>query len=120
WLKSVGYTKILNETNVWFTKDSHNLRTASMLLEKGYRVFLFVNSYLLEDKTQTTPSLAPNHFCMLLSPVTIEGPPLESLQTVSTRVYSWGQEQTVPEKIKNTLAIPAFLSNYYGYMAFKH
>jgi hypothetical protein len=120
WLKNVGYTKIINSTNVWFTKDSISLRTASQLLGNGYRIFLFVNSYLLENDTQSKPSLAPNHFCMLLSQVEITGPPMESLQTVSTRVYSWGNEQTVPEKPKNTLTVTDFLLNYYGYIAFKH
>jgi hypothetical protein len=120
WLKSVGYTKVFNETNVWFTKNSHNLRAAGRLFQEGYRIFLFVNSAILKSAKQTNPSLAPDHFVMLQSPIEIAGPPLESLQTASCRVYSWGEEQSVPQDAKIPLKLPDFLLNYYGYLAFKH
>lgn len=120
WLENVGYTKVINETNLWFTKDVHSLRKASAFLDKQYRVFLFVNSAMLKTERQTNASLAPDHWMMLLSSVSITGPPMDSLKTVSFRVYSWGEQQNVPKDAKSPLMLPAFLSNYYGFIAFKH
>jgi len=120
WVQNAGYTKVINETNVWFTKDASNLRRASWLYGKHYRVFLFVNFKILETDKQMDVTLTPDHFVMLQSPVQLTGPPMESLQTVLFDVYSWGAKQTIPEDPKTPLSLPDFLAKYYGFIAFKH
>ncbi|HYP13795.1 MAG TPA: hypothetical protein VEQ63_07715 [Bryobacteraceae bacterium] len=122
WLQRVGYTKIVNKTNVWFIKDFENLREANELKAKEYRIFLFINSNMLHADRRTTTSLAPDHWIMLQSGIDIAGPPLEGLKTVSFVAYSWGETKTVPDPKRKEapFRLRDFLSNYYGYVAFKH
>lgn len=122
WLQRVGYTQIVNKTNVWFTKDLQNLREANDLRSKGYRIFLFIHCNMLYANKRSTPSIAPNHWVMLQSHINIAGLPLESLKTVSLEVYSWGETAPLPDTRNNEspMKLPEFLSNYYGFVAFKH
>lgn len=118
WLEGMGYTDIVDETNLFFTKDLKNLRRASRRFDRSYKVFLFINSNVLE-KPEADFSVAPDHWVMLLSGVQIDGPPLESLQKLKFRLYSWGEEQDLPDGDPAGLAVPKFLPYYYGHIAFK-
>lgn len=122
WLQRVGYTKVVNETNLWFVKDFANLKKANELKENNYRVFLFVNSNIMKAKKRTSESLAPDHWVMLESPIEFSDPPALSLKTVSCVLYSWGRNETVPDSAKNEppFMLSAFLRNYYGFVACKH
>jgi hypothetical protein len=40
WLSKAGYTQIINEANIWFTKDQENAVRAGSLHKQGYKVTL--------------------------------------------------------------------------------
>jgi hypothetical protein len=122
WLQRVGYTQVVNRTNVWFTKDFQNVREANDYRSKGYRIFMFINSNMLYASRRANPSLAPDHWIMLQSQIHIAGPPLDSLRTVSLDVYSWGETTSLPNTRagESPFKLPDFLLNYYGFVAFKH
>jgi hypothetical protein len=118
WLKQAGYSHVVNETNVVFTKDLPNARAAGALLGKGYKVALFVNANMLDASTQDDSSAFPDHWIALTKELRIEGMSLDPTSKVSFRVYTWGKQRNVPEY--GTLSIKSFLANYYGYVACKH
>jgi hypothetical protein len=119
WLETVGFSKVINQTNLWYAKDASNLIRASSYLTQEYRVFLFVNSAMVHSNTQTNLSLAPDHWIMLLTPVEVYGAGLMQ-QTVSFYAYSWGKDRKIPEDANKPLRLWDLLQNYYGFIAFKH
>jgi len=56
WLQTVGFSKVINQTNLWYAKDSSSLMRASSYLTQEYRVLLFINSAMVHAKTQTNLS----------------------------------------------------------------
>lgn len=118
WLRNVGFTKIVNDTNLFFSKGLSNVNNANSYLNDSYRVFLFINSAMLTTAKQENGSLAPDHWVMLLTPVEVDGAGFE--RTVSFKAYSWGEDKNVPEKATKPLKVSDMLANYYGYIAFKH
>ena len=58
WFRKVGYREIVNETNVFLTKDEDCLRRASALWAKDYWVCLFINAQMIEPEDDENPAVA--------------------------------------------------------------
>lgn len=113
WYKKAGYKKVVDETNVYFNKDETNLRKASNLHKKGWKISLFINTDMLYKKTQSDASTFPNHWVVLTSPITA------SAKSVSFKIYTWGNpNRSVPQT--GTLSMRDFLDNYYGFVGCKY
>ncbi len=117
WLKQAGYSKVINDANVYLCKDLKCARTASDLFAKGYKVALFVNANMLDTATQNDSSVTPDHWVALTKEITISGMSADPASKVSFRVYTWGNQRNVPES--GSLNIKNFLNNFYGYVAAK-
>ena len=112
WFKAAGYSKVLNETNLVFTKNETHARRASQLYTDGYKVALFINADMLQSKSQDSVSTIPNHWIMLSSSLTI------SASSVSFNCFTWGNgSRKVPQT--GTLSLSSFLKHYYGFVAAK-
>jgi len=127
WLLGLGYTRTVNKTNLVVTKDVLDLQEASSLFDRGWRVFLFVNSKCLEKPTQTDRSLTANHYTALMSTVTLTPvvntggfltmQAMSSDHFVSFTCATWGRSQRVPEDPNIRLTGKDFCKNFYGYVA---
>jgi hypothetical protein len=113
WFKKVGFSKVVNETNLVFDKGEANIRKAAGLYRDDYWVCLFINAQLLEAPSQTSRSMTPDHWVVLQSDVTL------SANDISFDVYTWGDgKRHVPSN--PPLAISDFVKNYYGFVAAKY
>jgi hypothetical protein len=135
WLRGIGYTKFIDETNLFFTKGLENLKAASGLQGK-WKVLLFINSQMLYRKTQNQSSSFPNHYVVLAGKVSITryGGEVENPAggggvfnsqnaniAVWARVFTWGRLATIPEDEQHaTLSGMSFCDNYYGFIAARH
>ena len=113
WFTKAGYSTVVNETNVFLTKDEDHLDRASTLRTHGHKVCLFINADMLKSAKHTNRSITPNHWVVLDSAVG----PGSSARTVSFKVFSWGGIMTVPES--GTITMAEVLRNYYGFVAAK-
>lgn len=122
WFKEMGYTDIKNETNLLAHKDLANAKEASRLFSNSYKICLFINADMLDTNKQTSWSLTPDHWVVLVSRMTFTGTGLDAdpAACVEFQVFTWGKVQSVPQVATKSLSIRDFLSNYYGYVACKH
>src|SRR6185312_6875494 len=122
WFRKVGYRDIVNQTNVFLTKDEDCLRKASELYGKDYWVCLFINGQMLdpEDKDHHgshSGSTTPDHWVALTSPVDIS----PDKKVVKFTVYSWGQgHRPVPYTGSDKLSVKDICGNFYGFVAVRH
>jgi hypothetical protein len=108
WFRKIGYTQVVNETNLAvFHKGIGNLRAADNLFRNGWEVCLFVNAKILTDPMKS--SLWPDHWIVLDGPVRFLNGRL------SMDVFTWGRSMTIPAS--GTLAEKDFLNDYFGYVA---
>jgi hypothetical protein len=115
WFKRVGFTKVVNDTNLVAHKDESNLKEAARLYRDDYWVCLFINANALQAATQASSSLVPDHWVVLESDVAF------AAGNVSFNVYTWGDgHRPVPNDPSKPLSLASFLANYYGYVAAKH
>jgi hypothetical protein len=113
WFRKAGYTEIINETNIFLTKDEVNARKASDLYKKAYNVSLFINALMLDADKHDEDSWTPDHWVVLTSPITI------TENSIMFFIFTWGtQSRVVPRK--GSLSKKSFLNNYYGFIACKH
>jgi hypothetical protein len=125
WLKSAGYTEVINQTNIVFCKNLAGAARASNYFILGYKVALFINADMLEANSMNTPSFFPNHWVALTSAIDIKSINLarpgtlveDKSSSIKFEEYTWGGRQQVPES--GTLTDYNFLSNYYGFIACK-
>jgi hypothetical protein len=123
WLKQAGYSEVINDTNVAFIKDLACATRASGLFSSGYKVALFINANMLYADKMNNPSLTPDHWVALASPMRIKSINLARPGTlnedptsyVTFSCYSWGKRYPVPAS--GTLTDYRFCSNYYGFIA---
>ena len=115
WFSKAGYKEVLNETNVFFTKDAEHAKRASMLYGRGYKVCLFINAQMLKASTQNDSSTTPDHWVVMASALSQNSVGGE-LQ-VNLKVHSWGQILSVPST--GTFSMKTFVKNYYGFVACK-
>jgi len=113
WLKDAGYTDIVNDTSIYFTRNVDNVADAIKLYNKGYKVLLFINDDMLYAKKMNNASTFPSHWIALTSEMSLYS---GGKWNVSFTAYSWGDgHRSVPES--GTLSLESFLNNYYGYIA---
>ena len=123
WLKKAGYTDIVNETNVLFCKDIPCASKASALFSKGYKVALFINSNMLDAGKMNSPSVTPDHWVALTSPILINSFNLQHpgavnedpASRIELEVYSWGARHKIPKS--GRLTDYNFSINFYGFIA---
>jgi hypothetical protein len=115
WLGDAGYRDVREETNAVRDKGEGNLREASQLYNSGYRTMLFIDSGMLETKTQAKDSgIMDRHWVVLRSRVQIAN------GNVNFMIYTWGNaERTIPLDPRVPLSLDDFLENYHGYVAGK-
>jgi hypothetical protein len=105
WFRQAGYTKVVDEANLVFSKDEANAEQASTYFENGYKVVLFVGMGAFD------PSRGGKHFVALTSKINLH-------PTVSLDIFTWGEGRYhLPQS--GTLSLKQFLDNYYGYIAAK-
>lgn len=123
WLRQAGYSDVINDTNVGFIKDLACATQASRLFSRGYKVALFINANMLYADKMNSPSLTPDHWVALTSPIRIKSINLlrpgtlneDPTSSVAFTCYSWGNRYPVPGT--GTLTDYRFSSNYYGFIA---
>jgi hypothetical protein len=113
WFKKIGFSKVVNETNLVFGKAESSIREADRLYHDDYWVCLFINANLLSGADQGAGSTTPDHWVVLQSKVDI------AAGVISFDVYTWGDgHRHVPSS--PPLSLAAFARNYYGYVAAKY
>jgi hypothetical protein len=115
WFGDAGYRDVREEINLLRDKGESNLMEASRLYQAGYRTILFIDSGMLETKTQSADSgIADRHWVVLRSKVEIAN------GNVRFMIYTWGDaERSVPQDPSVPLSLSNFLQNYHGYVAAK-
>jgi hypothetical protein len=144
-IRQVGYTSVEADyiENSGSVGES-NARKATLLLGRGYRVMLTIDSVMLDTATQTNwgqdgwrnlwgLASKANHIVQLVDgieflrmwiypdscPVESDSP--DATAVVSFEVYTWAQgHRKVPQNPDIPLKVKDFLWNYYGYLAFKN
>jgi hypothetical protein len=117
WFKKIGYTKVINDTNLITDKNEANIREADRLYKDDYWVCLFINDSMLKAAEQDQGSMSASHWVVLTSPLTI------AAGTISFQVFSWGDgHRQVPDagKGSHALTLGHFFDDYYGYVAAKY
>jgi len=113
WFKKIGFSKVVNETNLVFGKAESNIREADRLYRDDYWVCLFINANLLSAADQGSRSTTPDHWVVLQSNVDI------TASTISFDVYTWGDGKRHVPSVP-PLSLGQFSHNYYGYVAAKY
>jgi hypothetical protein len=143
WFEKAGYKEIINEANIWFTKDRQNAIRATNLRNRGYKVTLLISANMLfrvdpdkgapdesfghkvwrtvwgEDQ-QDVASLYPDHWVGLADDIKFLHAPGSVHGRVETKVHSWGHIMDVPRDASYPITEPQFLANYYGFIAVKY
>jgi hypothetical protein len=120
WFRKAGFTDVKNETNLIATKGWSDVREATKLRGKGYKVCLFINGDMLKVDDQENFSVLPDHWVGLASAITTTTILEDPACKIQMTVFSWGQQQTVPQKPDVKSMHPkVFLRNFYGYVAGK-
>jgi len=125
WLKSAGYSEVINETNIVACKDLPNALRASKLFSKGYKVALFINAWMLDADHMNDASAFPDHWVALTTAMTIRSVNVahpgalneDKNSTVEFDVYTWGDGHTSVPVGGKRLTDYHFLCNYYGFIA---
>ena len=113
WFKKIGFSKVINETNLVFGKAEGSIVAADRLYKDNYWVCLFINANLLSAADQGSGSATPDHWVVLQSDVTI------TAGNIAFDVYTWGDgHRHVPST--PPLSVASFSRNYYGYVAAKY
>lgn len=121
WFRKAGYRDVRENTNISrFNKDIDTVNDANTLLERGYRVCLFISSNMLAYGDQTDKgSVFTMHWVVLREKVQVTN------GHVKAKVFSWGKgDYEIPHPhgdTKNIKPLPVgdFLMNFYGYVAAK-
>jgi hypothetical protein len=111
WLKALGYTNIVNKTNLLFDVRWKVAEQAAEHYANGDRVILFINAKMLYDKRMARGSLAPNHWVALTGPLNYDA------SQVWFSVFTWGEGNRAVPSPSSTLTRKDFLDNFYGFVA---
>jgi hypothetical protein len=114
WFSKAGFTRVINDTNLIIDKDVENIRAANELYKQNYWVCLFINANMLSREDMLSGSFSANHWVVLTSRVRLLA------SKIAFSVFSWGQGEYPVPRVGSTLAVDAFLDNYYGYVAAKY
>ncbi len=120
WFRKAGYQDVRENTNISrFNKDIDTVNEANDLLDKGYRVCLFISANMTDyDDQADKGSVLTMHWVVLREKIQVIG------GNVKTKIFSWGKgnyEIPHPSKTGDLKPLPVgdFLQNFYGYVAAK-
>ena len=114
WFKKIGYSRVINETNLLTDQSEKNIRDADRLFKDDYWVCLLINDKLLDPEKQDSGSMVPTHWVVLTSDVKISG------GLISFEVFTWGDGHYQVPHGKAPLTLEHFFDVYYGYVAAKY
>jgi len=114
WFEKVGFTDVINDTNLIVDKDVSNVIAANELYKKNYWVCLFINANMLYPEDMSSGSFSANHWVVQSSRVRLIG------SQINLTVFSWGEGFNQVPPVGRAMAIDDFLDNYYGYVAAKY
>jgi hypothetical protein len=113
WFERAGYSDIHSENNLFYSLKQSDIDAVNRYYAAGYRIVLRIHSKMLDAATQYDKSSKGNHVVVLRTPITVTG------NSISLKVYTWGNILR-PIPASNTQMTPsAFLENWYGYIAAK-
>ena len=118
--KAAGYTSVIEKTSWASGEGFDNIKEASNLHATGWRVALLINERMLHDDlidTQASVATA-NHWVGLQTTIDLQLAGRDYIVSPFL-VFTWGQVKRVPERLAN-IPFPAFLKNYYGFVAAKY
>jgi hypothetical protein len=107
WFRQAGYTKVVDEANLVFSKDINNANQATEFFRQGYKVVLYLRMGAFN------PGEGGTHFVVLTSEIQFLG------NNVEFTIFTWGRGHYHLPQPGNTLTTQQFLDNYLGYVAAK-
>ena len=128
WLSKVGYNRVLSSTDYFFHRDEANAQRASHLYNNNYRVFLLIDSQILNSQFPNgvrRPGFKPqasksgNHWVALRSSINMQQTRISarrSKSSISLDVFSWGHIYRIPGT-RRKMPIGFFMLHYFGYVA---
>ncbi len=120
WMRKAGYKKVVNETNLYFTKSKGNFLEAVSLHRKGRRVCLFIDLNGIEN-----PSPGRGRFSRIFTSanhwVVLEDVQCTRDDEVKFKIFTWGDDDYAvpPDPLHSgkKLKMSDWLQNYYGYVS---
>ena len=121
WMRKAGYSDVRENTNISrFNKGIDTVNEANRLIDKGYRVCLFISANMAEyDEQEDKGSVMSMHWVVLLEKIQV------SNGLVKAKIFTWGKgSYEIPHPHPDTkqikpLPVGDFLKNFYGYVAGK-
>ncbi|MDA9528859.1 MULTISPECIES: hypothetical protein [unclassified Bradyrhizobium] len=120
WFRKAGYRDVRENTNISrFNKGIDDVNEANTLLDRGYRVCLFISANMTDYDDQSDKGSAfTMHWVVLREKIQVVN------GYVKAKVFSWGNgDYEIPHANKagavKPLATKDFLMNFYGYVAAK-
>jgi hypothetical protein len=119
WFRKAGYRDVTEDTNLSrFNKDIDTVNDANALLDKGYRVCLFISANMIDyDDQSDKGSVATMHWVVLREKIQVTN------GTAKAKVFTWGKgDYEIPHSKNGSvkpLSVGDFLQNFYGYVAAK-
>src|SRR5207247_1175867 len=121
WFRKAGYRDVIEDTNVSeFNKGIDTVNEANALLDKGYRVCLFISANMIDYDDQTDKGSGfTKHWVVLREKIQVAN------GNVKAKIFTWGKgNYQIPHPSSKTgavkpLAVGDFLMNFYGYVAAK-
>ena len=112
-----GYQDVRDYANWWKRYSASHLEIAGKYVAANYKVVLFIDGRLLQKSRQDTEALVAtaNHFVGLTTPVTFDG----TRNYLTFKVFSWGDEQPVPDG-GGWMPVKTLERHYYGFVAAKY
>lgn len=115
WFERIGFSEVIDDTNVVFTKNQKCIEEAARLYRNDYWICLFVNAQMLDPDKQDLRSVSPDHWIVLTSDVAVTS------GNISLTVFSWGDgRRPIPTQASKPLSVAHFLNNFYGYVAARY
>jgi hypothetical protein len=115
--KWAGYQDVRDYANWWSKRDVKHLETAGQYVAANYKVVLFIDYRLLDKSKQDTEAMVAtaNHFVGLTTPISFDA----TKANLNFKVFSWGNEQTVPQG-GGWMSIKTLERHYYGFVAARY
>jgi len=108
WFRAVGYSQVLNNTNVFITKGEEEILAMARLLSQGYKVCMFVNANIVQNSTAGGGFFTiPNHWVELIR---LQG--IHNDRVTGAILWTWQRRYSLPSP-----TVGQFSGNFFGYVA---
>jgi hypothetical protein len=116
--KAAGYDNVAYDYDAVTPKGVPNIEQANRLFRGGYAAALFIHSRLVEKETRVLPTA--NHWVVLRSPIQLNyALKAGGVGVRIDKVWTWGEEKSIPLGYEPYMPLAEFLACYYGYVAAK-